>query len=78
MMLAAAAAAEADEAATMREGAAHEEMSPFVYPAPGMAADFGVPPTVLRATAAEPTAPPPHCLLVVSSEWKQGGSPNSH
>ncbi len=59
MMLPAAAAAEADEAATTREAAPHENMLLFAHPAPGRAVDFGLPPTVLQAIAAEPTAPPP-------------------
>ncbi len=55
----AAAAAEADEVAMVQEGAPHKEMLPFAHPAPGTATDFSLPPTILRETAAEPTAPPP-------------------
>ena len=54
-----AAVAEADEVAMAQEDAPCEEMSPFAHQAQGTVVDFGLPPTVLRATAAEPTAPPP-------------------
>ncbi len=61
----AAAADEADEAATVREGAPWGEMSPFVHPTPGTAAVAAVatvsfvvmialPPATWQAAAAEP------------------------
>ncbi len=59
MMPPTAAAAEADEVAMAQEDAPCEEMSPFANLSPGRVEDFGIPPTILQATAAEPTTPPP-------------------